>query len=88
MKDKKKKEQALLLYGVNLQPLRLSLQPFLQTIESKHYIKDEMGIQDADAVHAIWKWMHPRYAPTHLALYKGGDSVSLCNGPKSWGPVN
>eukprot|EP00973_Karenia_brevis_P007526 1018770-Karenia_brevis.AAC.1 len=32
--------------------------------------------------------MHPRHAPAHLAWHKGGDGVSLCNGLKSWGPIN
>eukprot|EP00973_Karenia_brevis_P003382 466067-Karenia_brevis.AAC.1 len=53
-----KKEQALFLNGVNLQPLCFSLQPLLQIIESTHYIEDEMGIQDGDAVQSISQWMH------------------------------
>eukprot|EP00973_Karenia_brevis_P022488 3096063-Karenia_brevis.AAC.1 len=32
--------------------------------------------------------MHPKYSPTHLALYKDGAGVSLSNGPQNWGPIN
>eukprot|EP00973_Karenia_brevis_P052661 7316804-Karenia_brevis.AAC.1 len=70
--------------------LRLSLQPFLQTIESKKYNENGLGIQDANALHSLWFWLHPGHLPTYLALYKDGNGLRIQNGtrPGSWGPIN
>eukprot|EP00973_Karenia_brevis_P029840 4115641-Karenia_brevis.AAC.1 len=59
--------------------LRLSLKPFLQTIESKKYIENDFGIQDDNALRSLWFWWHPGHLPTYLALYKDGNGVQIQN---------
>eukprot|EP00973_Karenia_brevis_P051114 7099263-Karenia_brevis.AAC.1 len=59
--------------------LRLSLQPSLQTIESKKYIENDLGIQHANALHSLWFWLLSGHLPTYLALYKDGNGVQIQN---------
>eukprot|EP00973_Karenia_brevis_P081072 11243577-Karenia_brevis.AAC.1 len=66
----------------------IGLQPFLQIIESTDYIQEELGIANPNKLHSIWIWTHPKYSPTHVALYKNGDGVLISKGPRTWGPVN